>query len=126
MTSVPSGRSGENSKSISLPLFEFNFSSNVVLKIKLNPVPAIFSLLKPVRIGATNEGLKVVSQKLDGNKLIIDCEGLPGHDYELGITNEDKVKNVEGAVLKNGILKIGFDENGSDFIRHEIIVTLIL
>ena len=94
------------------------------LVISYSPVPEIYIIPKAAQIGAVNEGLKVISQKLTGKKLEIEVEGLPGRTYELGITNTNLVHSVKGAVIKEGKLVILPDGNGSDFIKHYIVLEI--
>ncbi len=92
------------------------------LTINFSPSPEIFIIPQTTQIGATNEGLKVISQKLAGKKLTIEVEGLPGKNYELGITNGNLAGSINGAVIKNGRLLISVKGNGTDFIKHYISI----
>lgn len=73
-------------------------------------------------IGAVNEGLKIISQNLEGKKLTVHCEGQPNKVYEIGIMNYDLVNSITGAELKDGKLTMVIPGTGSDFLKHEIIV----
>lgn len=94
--------------------------SSVVLMYK--PTASVFLQDHSTPIGAVNEGLKIVSQNLDGKKLTVYCEGKPNKIYELGIMNYELVKSVSGAVLKNGKFFVNIPGNGNDFLKHEIVV----
>lgn len=100
----------------------FNVSPKDEIVIGHIPVPEIFIIPQPTPIGATNEGLKIIAQNFSGGKLNVEVEGLPGKDYEIGITNPDLAGSVTGAVLKNGKLLISLDGNGTDFIKHYISI----
>lgn len=94
------------------------------LVINHTPTPEIFIIPQTTPIGATNEGLKVISQKLTGKKLTIEVEGIPGKNYELGIKNSNLAGTINGAVEKNGKLIILIKGNGTDFIKHYISIEL--
>lgn len=81
-------------------------------------------MLESIPIGATNEGLKIISQKLERKKLTISCEGKPGKDYELGTENGELAKSISGAYLNNGKLKIHILGNGNEFVKHEISIEM--
>lgn len=94
------------------------------LVINCIPAPEIFIIPGATQIGATNEGLKVISQKLAGRNLTIEVEGVPGKNYELGIKNGSLAKSISGAAEKNGKLIIFIKGNGTDFIKHYISIEL--
>lgn len=105
---------------------KLNFKAKEKNEIEINykPAAAVYSLAQRVSIGATNEGLKIVSQKLEGKKLTISCEGKPGKDYELGLMNDESVKSISGANLKDKKLFIRISGNGNEFVKHEILIEL--
>lgn len=74
--------------------------------------------------GVTNEGLKVISQKFDGKRLSIHCEGKPNKKYELGIFNYELAKSISGAELKDGKLIVNIPGTGNDFMKHYITVEI--
>jgi len=102
----------------------FKTSRKNEIVINCTPSPEIFIIPQATPIGATNEGLKVISQILTGRKLTIEVEGLPGKNYELGITNSNLARTTNGAVLKSGRLLISIKGNGTDFIKHYISIEL--
>ena len=103
---------------------KLNFKAKAKNEIEINykPVAAVYSLFQTVPIGATNEGLKIISQKLEGKKLIVSCEGKAGRIYELGIMNGELVKSVSGAELENDKLLIRVSGSGNEFVKHEISI----
>lgn len=103
-------------------LIHLNRKSEIVLSH--SPVPEIYMLPETTPIGATNEGLKVISQSLSGKKLTIEVEVLPGKVYELGVINPNLAGSVTGASIKNGRLIISANGNGTDFVKHYISVML--
>lgn len=105
---------------------KINFKTKKKNEIIINykPTVVIYSLLESIPIGATNEGLKIISQKLEGKKLTISCEGKPEKEYELGIANGELVKSISGADLNNGKLLIHFSESGNEFVKHEISIEM--
>ncbi len=100
--------------------FKINNSSQLIVKFK--PAVQIYSLSQTVPVGTSNEGLKIISQKLDGKKLTINCEGKPNRNYELGIMNYGLVENITGAELNNGKLMINIPGSGSEFFKHKIVI----
>ena len=103
----------------------FSLSKKTELTVQYNPVPEIYIIPQTASIGATNEGLKVISQKTEGKKLTIEVEGLPGKTYELGITNPDLTGTISGAEKKNGRLIFLIKSGGTDFTKHYISIMLI-
>ena len=102
----------------------FKMKNKSELVVSYKPVIAIYSLAKNSPIGAVNEGLKIVSQKLEGELLKIDCEGKPNKNYELGITNSDLAAKITGAELKNGKLIVNIPGTGNEFIKHKIVISV--
>ncbi|MBA4407460.1 hypothetical protein C0389_09310 [bacterium] len=94
--------------------------SSVVLMYK--PSVSVFLKDHVTPVGATNEGLKIVSQSLDGKKLTIHCDGKPNHEYELGIMNYELIQSISGAVLNDGNLIVNIPGSGDDFMKHKIVV----
>ncbi|MCX6169786.1 MAG: hypothetical protein NTX65_10625 [Ignavibacteriales bacterium] len=105
---------------------KLNFKAKGKNEIKINykPATAIYSLSHTIPIGETNEGLKIISQKLEGKKLIVNCEGKAGRVYELGIMNGYLVKSVSGAELENEKLSIHVSGSGNEFVKHEISIEM--
>ncbi len=101
-------------------ILDLEEESSVVLMYK--PSVSVFLQDHSTPIGDTNEGLKIVSQNLDGKKLTVHCEGKPNKDYELGIMNYELVKSISGAELKDGKLIVNIPGTGNDFLKHEIAV----
>ena len=103
---------------------EFKLSGKTELVISHMPVAELYLLPQTTPIGAVNEGLKVISQKLNGNELIVEVEGIPGRNYELGILHPELTSSVKGASIKNGKLAILIEGNGTEFIKHYITIVL--
>jgi glycogen debranching enzyme len=102
----------------------FKLSGKTELVLSHSAVPEIYMLPETTPIGATNEGMKVISQTLAGNKLTVEVEILPNKVYELGLANANLAAGVTGASLKNGRLIISASGNGTDFIKHYISIML--
>jgi hypothetical protein len=92
------------------------------LVINYKPSIGIYLLSSTTPIGATNEGLKIISQKYNGNKLIIYCEGKSNRNYELGVMNDELICNITGGELKDGKLIINIPGNGTDFVKHKTVI----
>lgn len=102
----------------------FKIKEKGELTIVYKPTLKIYSLSQYVPIGATNEGLKIISQKLTGNKLIITCEGKMKRNYELGIINGELANSIIGAELKGEKLIVNILGSGDDFVKHEIVMSM--
>ena len=92
------------------------------LVINYKPSIGIYLLSSSTPIGATNEGLKIISQKLDGKKLIISCEGKVNRNYELGVMNYELIGKVIGAEFKKGKLIINIPGSGEEFIKQDVVI----
>jgi len=101
----------------------FKLKGKNELIINHKPSIGIYFPQSVTQIGATNEGLKIISQELDGNKLIINCEGKTNRNYELGIMNYELIKNITGGELKDGKLIVNIPGKGTDFVKHKVVIT---
>jgi len=101
-----------------------NFKTKAKNELIINYKPSIgiYLLSSTSPIGEVNEGLKIISQKLDGKKLTINCEGKTNRNYELGVMNYGLIRDITGAQLKENKLVINISGNGTDFIKHEIVI----
>lgn len=102
--------------------FTIKDKHEVVLKYK--PSVEIYLPDESTPIGATNEGLKIISQRFNENKLILDLEGLPGRDYKLGVINEDLISSIEGAKEINGKLIIKIPRDGNKFVKYQVVINI--
>ena len=102
--------------------FTLNGKNEIVVNYK--PSASVYSLPAITQIGTTNEGLKIISQKLEGKKLIISCEGIPNRNYSLGVINYELINSVSGAELKNSRLEINIFGSGTEFIKHNIEIEM--
>lgn len=108
-----------NSQSEQLSItLDIESESKVVLEYK--PTVAIYLLENATPIGATNEGIKIVSQELNRKVLSIYCEVKPSKEYELGVLNGDLIKSVKGAQYKNGKLLVKNIGDEKSFVKHKI------
>ncbi|MBI5730235.1 MAG: hypothetical protein HY963_03770 [Ignavibacteriales bacterium] len=92
------------------------------LVINYKPSIGIYLLSSTTPIGATNEGLKIISQEYNGNKLIIYCEGKPNRNYELGVMNFELIGKVIGAEFNEGKIIINIPGSGEEFIKHDVVI----
>lgn len=88
------------------------------------PTVAIYMIETAASIGATNEGIKIVSQELKGKILSIFCEVKPDKEYELGVLNGELIKSVSGAEYKNGKLMVKNIGNEKKMVKHKIEIVL--
>lgn len=99
---IPNDQSFTISKS-----FELADRYETVIKYKSGP--EIYLPENKTKVGSTNEGIKIISQKYSKGKLIIEAEGLPGHDYEIGIRGGRK-------------MNLRFEGKGNNFIKKEFVI----
>lgn len=93
------------------------------LTINLNKVPVIYLITNDgTDIGQTNKGLKIITQKLDGNKLTTTVEGLGDTKYQLGVVGDEYIKNIVGAEFDNGLIFKIPDNEKNKFYKHNIII----
>ncbi len=100
----------------------FQVTGKHELVIKYKPTIEIYLIEETTPIGATNEGLKIISQKFADKKLFIDVEIKPGKEYKLGIINEDLVKTIFGAKERDGKLYFSTAGTENQFVKHQIII----
>jgi len=103
---------------------DFKIKGKNEIVVKYKPSVEIYLLPQTTPIGATNEGLKVISQKFLDGMLFIEVEGLPGREYLLGIINEDLVESIEGAVENHGKLLILMPGTGKNFVKHQLAIKI--
>jgi hypothetical protein len=92
---------------------------------KLTPCVEILPPENTTFPGAADRGLKLISVEKHAEQLIVECEGLAGHTYHLGVTHADLILDVIGAELDFEAIRLSFPTNGSSgFVRQKIrIVT---
>jgi hypothetical protein len=97
------------------------------LHINLGFFPAveILPVVTKTKIGDRNKGLKIISVEKEDSRLMIQVEGLSGHNYALGVINPVLITRVEGAELEDGQLMLSFpDDNQGQFISLRIVIHL--
>ena len=99
---------------------ELTVKGKTEVVINHTPVAQPYYIAKPTPIGATNEGLKVISENIKGSTLTIEVEGIPGHTYEMGLKNAGLASSIKGAVNNNGKLVILIPGSGTEFVKHYI------
>jgi len=102
-----------------------NIKDNSDLRISMKPGLGIYYPEIHSRVGSTNVGLKLISQKYTNNNLEIITEGIAGKSYLLGMINPERVNSVNGAEISGSHLKISFP--GSEkhtFLRKVITLQL--
>lgn len=120
------GFTTENTDQAFLVKTEFNLTKDSNLRIVLNPAPEIYLLPLKTNYGGKNNSIKVLYQKLKGNKLVTYVEGKGGKDYELGVRNSNMAGKITGGELSGNRIKIKFDNNGSDeFIKKNISIEIL-
>lgn len=118
-------------------LFEqYNFTQAVQLKINfelvgksdieiyLQEFPAIYYINEKIKVGQTNEGIKIISQKLIDNELKIECEIKTNKTYYLGLNAVQMIDEVINASIVNNKIKIRVDDNDNKFIKHTIKLSI--
>jgi glycogen debranching enzyme len=77
-------------------------------------------------LGSTSRGLRVISSSWNSehSQLAVDVSGVPGMDYELGVSNPEQIASVEGAVLtKQGRIRIEMPQaKSADYSRHRVVI----
>lgn len=101
---------------------EFAITSTHEVIVKYKPSLEIYLLENTTTIGAVNDGLKIISKSFADNKLFLDVEGKPGREYTLGVINENLIKRITGAREENGKLIIQIPGEGSNFVKHQIVI----
>ncbi len=102
----------------------FILNYDAIITIDYTPSVELYLLQEMTPVGATNERLKIISQKLEGNVLSITTEILPNKEYKLGVMNEDRIESITGASLMEGKLIISEKEKGNEFINHIITIKI--
>ena len=106
----------------------YKFQLNVlpgetILTVGLSNIPELFNnTIGEIESGQTNRGLKLISQKLDGKKLITTVEGLGDTKYQLGVVGDEYIKNIVGAEFDNGLIFKIPDNEKNKFYKHNIII----
>jgi hypothetical protein len=100
-----------------------DLAADAKVYVEYEPTVSIFMLDQPAPIGATNEGIKILSQEHSENKLTIFCEVKPNKNYELGVINGELIKSINGADYKNKKLLIKNIGDEKFFVKHKIEIT---
>ncbi|PKL82297.1 MAG: hypothetical protein CVV24_10795 [Ignavibacteriae bacterium HGW-Ignavibacteriae-3] len=111
----------ENAEQLKVNL---NLDTETSAILMYNPNASIYLFESRTPIGSANEGLKIISQNLEGKILTINCEGKPNRDYEVGIMNSELINSVSGGELKNGRLYIKISGTENEFVKHKITIVL--
>ena len=77
-----------------------------IIEFDLEPGPDVIPPENGSETGDSDQGLKIVSIKRDGEQLRIKVEGLAGRVYSLGLVNPELVTSVSGAELIEGRLRV--------------------
>ena len=106
---------------VTIPIAGETEKVTILFKPTVELIPPFFQS----KIGDSNRGLKIISITRDEHSIILQCEGIHGATYQLGLTCPDKIRSTEGAVLSGEQLSITFP-NGphNTFIRHQVIIHL--
>ena len=79
-----------------------------LIRIDFEPTLEIIPAWPELTLGAKNQGLKIIDLEFQPKKIIIEAQGRPGGKYQLRLINQQKIKSLEGASLKNSSLVISF------------------
>jgi glycogen debranching enzyme len=102
--------------------FTINGKHEVI--VTYTPSVEIYLLDETTPVGATNEGLKIISHNYSDKKLYINVEVKPGKEYKLGIINEGLVKSISGAKENEGKLYFSAEGTGNQFVKHQIVIDI--
>jgi len=103
---------------------EFFITSKHEVIVTYKPSVEIYLLPEITPVGATNEGLKIISMKFVDKELFISVEIKQNKIYKLGVINEDLIKSISGAKEEDGKLLFSISGDKADFIKHEIIISV--
>lgn len=79
-----------------------------LIRVDFEPTLEIIPAWPELTLGAKNQGLKIIDLEFQPKKIIIEAQGRPGGKYQLKLINQQKIKSLEGASLKNSSLVISF------------------
>ncbi len=113
----------ENESQAVIVKTDFKVRNSSSLEINFKPVPEIYILPLKTSRGESNQSLKILSQSFSDGKIHVQVEGLSGRDYQIGVTNPDKISSVDGAEISGDRLKIKIQSGAKDmFVKREITV----
>ena len=75
-------------------------------------------------LGSTSRALRVISRSWNSarNQLTVEVSGVPGADDEFGVWNPGQISSVDGAVLKQGNLRIEMPtKKDADYLHHTVV-----
>lgn len=97
----------------------FASSASQVISIEIDPSPALVAPSYDPTLGDENQGMKIISEQVNGQKMRLEVEGLAGKTYVLNLEHANLILNVEGAVRKNNTLEVTMPKGTSDtFVKH--------
>lgn len=97
----------------------------MTFEIDFEPAVELLPPLTDTRTGDANKGLKVISVKHVGKKLLVQVEGISGEAYVVDVTNADRIAGVEGARLDGSRLFIEIPvRKPGEFLGHEFTIAM--
>jgi hypothetical protein len=104
-------------------LTEFKTGKRAEIKYFLKPTVELYWLPSEIPLGMTNTGLKIISSQMEDNAISIDCYGIAGKTYYLGIKNQEFVLSVEGGKVIGEKLQVEIPDSKIDgFIKHHVVI----
>lgn len=100
-------------------------SERHVVTVAFTPTVEVLPPVVQSEIGDESHGLRIRSVTRSGQVLALDCEGLAGWTYDLGVTQAGLIRKVDGASHKAGRLTIPFPPSDSGgYVRKTVTVTV--
>jgi len=96
----------------------------VSVEILFKPTVEILPPVIKSRVGDRNRGLRILSLKRVDEQLILECEGLAGETYSLGMVNGALVRDVRGGELETDRIEIQFPSTRvGEYVRKKVVIT---
>lgn len=80
----------------------------------------------PLQIGQRSQQLRVLSERLEEDRVVLICEGVGGHSYDVILHTPQEIASVNGGELlpsdKIDVIRLNFTGAAGEYERREVVV----
>jgi len=98
-------------------------SDSIDVEYRFRPTVEVLPPVLVSKVGDINRGLKIVSMKRTGTRILLECEGLAETSYEIQLVNADLVQSVEGGRLQDDrIITVFPSGQVGTYVRKRVVI----
>lgn len=98
----------------------FQASGHTEVSIRVDRPASPLAPIWKTDVGDANNGLRMVSYRVESGRGVLEVEGRSGSTYRLGLAEANRVGAVEGAVLDGSDLAITFPAGDTEWTTHTV------